>query len=264
MPVAHRHDDIELNLVGRGSLEYVFGGEPVTVPAGRLALFWAATPHRLLESTDSETIGCWMHIPLRTVLGWRLPDDIIARLMRDRPAIVDAAQFGDVAAMFERWEEDLRDPATVEIALLEAQALIRRATRARSEDPPAHTDSTVDTGTMSNAVTAMAQLIATGFREPLTIADVAGAARLHPSAAMASFRLALGVTIGTYLSRCRVAEAQRLLIAGAMPVADVGHLAGFGSQSAFYSAFTRATGRSPGAYRRYMRLHASRERVPRG
>jgi AraC family transcriptional regulator, melibiose operon regulatory protein len=100
----------------------------------------------------------------------------------------------------------------------------------------------------------MAAFLATRFRDPIRVADVAAVAHRHPSSAMESFRAALGVTIGAYLTRCRVAEAQRLLITTDAAVGEVGAAAGFGSQSAFYDAFTRATGRSPAAYRRGVQL----------
>jgi hypothetical protein len=34
-----RHNEIELNLLDRGSLTYIVGGRRVSIPAGRLAAF---------------------------------------------------------------------------------------------------------------------------------------------------------------------------------------------------------------------------------
>ena len=47
-----RHDEIELNLLMRGSLTYLLGGTRVTLPAGRLGAFWAALPHQIIGSED--------------------------------------------------------------------------------------------------------------------------------------------------------------------------------------------------------------------
>src|SRR5688500_20233752 len=44
-----RHNEIEINLLESGSLTYVLGGRKVTIPAGRLAAFWAAIPHQVVE-----------------------------------------------------------------------------------------------------------------------------------------------------------------------------------------------------------------------
>jgi AraC-like DNA-binding protein len=248
MEAAHRHDDIELNFVSRGRLEYVFGGRSIAVEAGRLAVFWGATPHQLVaDARDGDSDVCWLHLPLTGVLGWGLPAELVARLMLDQPVVVDAAGFGDLSAAFDRWAVDLADPESVEIALLEAQALVRRALRAPSVRLPAPAGRTDG---LSQSVAAMATFLATRFRDPIRVTDVADVAHLHPSSAMSVFRNALGVTIAQYLTRCRVAEAQRLLITTDGSVGDIAAASGFGSQSAFYEAFTRATGRAPATYRR--------------
>jgi hypothetical protein len=54
MPSAHRHDDLEVNLVDDEPLTYLFGGSLVTVEPGHTALFWASVPHRL-------TVGRLLH-----------------------------------------------------------------------------------------------------------------------------------------------------------------------------------------------------------
>jgi AraC family transcriptional regulator, melibiose operon regulatory protein len=248
MPRPHRHDDLELNLVADGRLDYLFGGRPLSVRAGQLALFWAATPHRLVGSEQEPAEAAWLHVPLAVALGWRLPDDALGRLLRDRPVVVDAAPLGDLPALFARWEAERGDDDATAIALLEAQALVRRVLRTAPVDPVPSPGAA--RAAVSDGVTAMAGYIATRFRDPIRIADVAAVAHLHPSTAMAAFRSALGVTIGAYLARCRVAEAQRLLITSPASVGDIAAASGFGSQSAFYDAFTRETGRSPAAYRR--------------
>jgi len=251
MAAAHRHDDIELNFVARGRLEYLFGGRSITVEAGRLAVFWGATPHQLVPDVhDGDSDVCWLHLPLTGVLGWGLPAELVARVMLDQPVVVDAAALGDLSAAFDRWAVDLAAPDSVEIALLEAQAVVRRALRAPTARPDAPA---VRTEGLSQSVAAMATFVATRFRDPIRVADVADVAHLHPSSAMSLFRNALGVTITQYLTRCRVAEAQRLLITTDVSVSDIGASAGFGSQSAFYDVFARATGRAPATYRREIR-----------
>ena len=96
----------------------------------------------------------------------------------------------------------------------------------------------------------MAQYAVTHFREPVQTADVANAAHLHPNYAATIFKQAIGTTIGDYLARCRVAEAQRLLITTTMTTNEIAHTAGFGSLSSFYAVFGRACSQPPGEYRR--------------
>jgi AraC-like DNA-binding protein len=108
------------------------------------------------------------------------------------------------------------------------------------------------------AVAAMTRFIAERFREPLLVEQIAGAAHLSGAYAMTLFRHHVGSTISGYISRCRVAEAQRLLLTTSRPTAEIGYAAGFGSQSAFYEQFTRASGTSPGRYRRAIAARSSR------
>ncbi|TDE92644.1 helix-turn-helix domain-containing protein [Occultella glacieicola] len=250
MDRAHRHDDVELNLVLRGHLDYLFGGAPVRVRAGEIALFWAATPHHLIPS-PTRSLGAWVHLPLGTALAWTLPAPDLATLLSPRPVIVDAAVVcPDPAAVFTSWQAELleEDPT---IALLEVQALVRRLLRA-GRDGPEHPDGGPHPGQAHSAVE-MARFIGAHFREPITPADVAGAVHLNPTYAMTLFRRSVGTTIGTYLSRCRVAEAQRLLIGTSMTTAEVAHASGFSSQSAFYEQFSRICGLPPGRYRQVRR-----------
>lgn len=66
---------------------------------------------------------------------------------------------------------------------------------------------------------------------------------------MKLFRSTIGSTILGYLTRCRIAEAQRLLVVTEANASDIAFASGFGSVSQFYERFTRLCGRSPRQYR---------------
>ncbi|OJX94625.1 MAG: hypothetical protein BGO96_00600 [Micrococcales bacterium 73-15] len=241
----HRHDDVELNVVREGRLRYLFGGSRVDVNAGDIALFWGTTPHRLVRPGTAELSDVlWLHVPLVTVLSWELSPAQLGGLLQPRPVVVPAAALDyDAATAVRRWHGDIvrGDHA---LAFLELQALVRRVLCSAARDspptsPPEHLD----------AVMLMTRLIAERFRDPLTPAQVADASHLHPSYAMTVFRSVMGCTIGAYLVRCRVTEAQRLLASTRLSAAEVGHAAGFGSQSQFYDHFGRACGTTPARYR---------------
>lgn len=247
MPTAHRHDDLEVNLVTDAPLTYLFGGSLVRILPGQAAVFWASVPHRLIDCAENRSARVrWLHIPLPTVLGWGLATETMAQLLHGTPLI---AEPGDQlsAPTFERWAADLRAevPELTEITLLEIQAGVRRLLRATvvPGDQP-------DLGSAVHHVVAMARYMARYFREDITAADVAGAAHLHPNYAMTLFRQVLGVTLHSYLLTRRIAEAQRLLITTDLPTSQVAQQTGFGSLSGFYATFTKTCGRPPGEYRR--------------
>ncbi|MEJ3652513.1 helix-turn-helix domain-containing protein [Actinomycetes bacterium KLBMP 9759] len=255
MRSAHQHDDLEINFVaGGGSMVYLFGGEPVEVGPGDLAVFWAALPHQLVASSVTNVF--WVEVPFGTFLGWGLPEAATGRLLSGPPLISTQHDPADGPA-FDRWVADVDSgsPERARIAMLEIEAKVRRLFLSVPADPVplyAGADATL------RQAASMAKHIAEGFREPLTVADVARAARLHPNYAMTQFRKVTGMTLGDHLLRCRLAEARRLLVTTGLPVSRVAADSGFGSVSRFYSAFTSECGVPPAAFRREYRATVPR------
>lgn len=258
MPRPHRHDDLELNLVHAGRLEYLFGGSHLRVEAGEVALFWGGTPHQLVEPAATPTDVSWVHIPLTEVLSWALPTEQLAVLLHARPVVVPAAALvRDVAALFATWYRDVLDGGHDTVVMLEAQAFVRRALTGATRDEPgsgpvARCVPVPQSGAAGRAA-AMAQFVAEHYRSPITAADVARAVHLSPSHAMTVFKRVVGTTVGAYIARCRVAEAQRLLLTSDRTAAEIAHAAGFTAQSSFYETFRQVCGVAPGDYRRSLR-----------
>lgn len=249
MDTAHQHDDLEINFVAEGGpMLYLFGGVPVEIGPGSVAAFWAAVPHQLVANV--ATRAHWVHVPFATFLGWGLPRALVGRLLSGMPLIAppSAAMESD-SANFTRWVADLSSaqPERRRILLLEVEARVRRLALDAPQEP-SHQHSGGDPA-LRHAV-AMVRHIAEHFREPLTVADVAGAARLHPNYAMTHFRKIVRTTIVDYLTRCRLAEGRRLLITTELPIATVASESGFGSVSRFYTAFKAECSVPPAVYRR--------------
>lgn len=268
MQSMHRHNDVEINVVLRGELRYVFAGRPFVVHEGQVAMFWAAQPHGLVDSRGGDV--CWVHVPLSDLVGWNLPETELSALLQPRPLVTGSAAVRDrFQSMMPSWLEEVGSGADPSVALLEIQAGMRRILRAAlaegaSRSPFAEVDGA--TGIFhgahgSRAVPAerirhtmvMAQFVVEHYRSPLSVQDVAGAVHLTPSHAMTVFRDTVGATIIEYLTMCRVAEAQRLLLTTSLGTADIAERSGFGSLSSFYSHVSAACGMSPTQYRRQAR-----------
>jgi AraC family transcriptional regulator len=84
--------------------------------------------------------------------------------------------------------------------------------------------------------------------EPLTLADLAGAANLSNYHFLRVFKSATGQTPRRYLTQLRIDEAKRLL-RRAGSVAEVARACGFSSPGHLSTAFLRETGTRPSAYR---------------
>ncbi|RZU53426.1 AraC family transcriptional regulator [Krasilnikovia cinnamomea] len=245
MSRAHRHQDIEINVVIRGSITYLFGGRFVEVEMPGAALFWASVPHQLVRVSPDARLR-WLNLPLAMVLPWKLGPVLLDQLLRPWPTVLRRAV---PAPGFADWATELASPDAElsAIALLEIQAYTRRLLHEAEPDTRAESRARRDDAVVR--ATAMARFIAEHFAERITVADVADVVHLHPRYAMTIFRRVVGLTVGQHLEQCRVAEAQRLLITSDATAAEIAHAAGFGSVSRLYAAFTPACGQSPAAYR---------------
>ncbi len=96
------------------------------------------------------------------------------------------------------------------------------------------------------------ELARASYGEPLTIADLAGAAGLSRFHFVRAFRVAFGVTPHAYLTRIRLDEARRRLARGAS-VTETCLDAGFSSVGSFSALFKREIGASPRAWQRRAR-----------
>jgi len=249
MGVAHRHQGIELNFVERGAMRYLFAGETVTISAGRLAVFWATFPHRVVDRID-EPCFYYFHIPLVRFLEWRLPAALTSTVLQGKIAI-DTQIDNEPAdrVLLPRWHRDIGDPTdtNLRIFFLEVEARLLRMVCAEPDGNLAPLRGR--TGEVDK-VAQMAAYIAAKYTEEIDVDDIAAHVNLHPKYAISLFRRRLGVTTIEYLTQHRVAHAQRLLTTTSMSIVDVGFISGFGSVSRFYEVFKRATGQSPGDFRR--------------
>ena len=88
---------------------------------------------------------------------------------------------------------------------------------------------------------------------PPAVDDLAAACGLSRFHFMRCFRQTVGVSPGAFIREARIARAKALLAADGRPLADLARELGYAGLPAFSAAFRKATGRSPGAYRAFMR-----------
>ena len=255
MPRPHMHSQVELNFILTGSMTYWFDGRVVTLPAGKLSLFWGMIPHQVTECEVGTTFVV-LYVPMAVFL--ELPTLSALRTAIFRGAIVEALDIKPYDSdMFQRWREDMLqgDQQLIQIVKDELTARIRRLDRAGWHDLR---DLGTLTGTAANlgldherAVKAegMAQFIGEHALDHICAEDVAKAVGLHPNYAMSLYKRATGLTIKQSITRHRLDTAQSMLIATDLPVASVAFDCGFGSLSSFYAAFEQRFRTSPAAFR---------------
>ena len=253
-----RHAHIELNLIKKGSVTYLYGGIETQVRDGRLVAFWSAIPHQIIEATsDAEYFA--MTIPLTWFLQYRLPE-AFTHLVLDGQVLVDPKESskGDFD-MFERWIDDLRlrQPVRERIVQLEVEArLLRFADDLAAQSPSPndrHKASPVCDPNSADRIRQMLSFIAQNYTDQITVEHIGKSAGLHPNYAMNLFRKTVGTTLVHYVTRLRVSRAQQLLATSNDKVVDVALSSGFNSLSRFNDVFKKACGSSPREYRGHCR-----------
>ena len=259
MQRADRHNEIELNLLKQGALTYLLGGNLVTIPAGRLALFWAAIPHQIVGTAD-QTEYFVATIPLAWFLQCQFPAHLVDAVLHARVVLdPDPQSSGADLAMFERWVHDLEAPQPMphRIAFLEIEARLLRFAAALPEEltvrGPDTRHGVIQPGGF-NRVEQMMGFIAQHYTERLTAERLGKAIGLHPNYAMALFKKSLGITLVDCVTQHRVSHAQRLLVTTDEKIIEVAFSSGFTSLSRFHEAFQQLCGCSPKAYRAQHRI----------
>jgi AraC-like DNA-binding protein len=254
-----RHDEIELNLLLRGSLTYLLGGTRITLQQGRLGAFWAALPHQIIGSEKSPHYYV-ITLPLAWFLQCQLPPKLVDRLLGGQfLSDTTSSRFELDWSLCRLWEQDLGGkkgqpaPAT----MLELHARLLRWASALPETPAARPHGAAIVGEAgATKAEQMASYIARHYQESLLIENVAREVHLHPNYAMTLFKRTFRTTLNDYLTQYRIAQAQRLLATSDEKVVDVAFESGFRTSSRFYDAFARACGCSPCQYRKRHRLGA--------
>lgn len=252
------HNEIELNFLSEGQVTYLYGGYKITLEAGRLAVFWAAIPHQVIDYSP-DVVYFAATIPLQTFWQWRMPDSFVQSLLQGQfwqeqdPAMAES----DVR-LFRSWERNLKSPSAEleHVVMLEMQVRMFRfgvaglADTSLSKPYRLHP---LQTSKLSK-VEQMACYIMKNYRRKITTQQVCQSAGLSPNYAMNLFRRTFGSTIGEYLIRHRLSHAQRFLATTNLPITEVALESGFGSISRFNEVFRLHNGCSPRQYRQKYRV----------
>ena len=245
MSCPHTHADIELNFICRGAMGYRHGGVDEDLRRGDLGIFWGGIPHQLLRVDDVALI--LITLPILWFLRWDIPGGLAARLMAGEMVKVRADE-----APFARWRDDFqsRQPVRLRALQLELEAMFQRTSlSAKSRSLRGSSRAQVSRG-RSLRIEQVTSFLALHYKEELSLARIAGAVSVHPKYLARVFKSHCGLSVWEYLTRLRVAHAQRLLRTTDEKIIDVALESGFGSVAPFYSAFERyANGQSPRKFR---------------
>lgn len=258
MPQPHWHGHIELNFATGVRMTYDFDGTRLTVPDGRLVLFWAGVPHQL---TGLEPVGegqmrlANIYLPLDSFLQMRHIMPLQAALI-GRGMIALPASLCDTD-LVQRWYADYRsgDFERAEIVKMELNALFRRAPIAGFDflRPPQHEidrDRALSTAHVRHVI-AMVRHVLENLEKPLVNAQVTAVTGLHENYALALFSRTMRVPLKQFINRMRLMRARALLVESSTAISEVAEQSGFSSLTQFYAQFRAGYGIAPAALRKH-------------
>ncbi len=248
---AHPHNDVELVFLASGQLLYAFAGKHIPLLSNRLAIFWAAIPHRLIRVAPN-TKFYWITIPLAVFSHWDLPNGLIKSVLdADFVEEMSGEPSPNDQFAFRQWYADISggSRAHSKTALLEIEARVRRLADGFSADNPSPV--LVSQGNNPRVQTAqqIALFIANHYTEQIDGTTIAAAVGVHPGYASRVFASVFNIGVIDYLTQYRVAAAQKMLLMTEYQVKTIAFEVGFGSISRFYASFKKLCGMSPERYR---------------
>jgi AraC-like DNA-binding protein len=258
MPQEHFHGHIELNYLTAGSMDYVIDTRPLTVPSGRLVMFWAGIPHQtkgIDRGPKKDSRQCNVYLPLDSFLHMPNLGRLTETMMGGGVVTLPPEAIGENTLT--RWYQDYRsgDAERADILKEEIALMLRRAAVIGwDEIMPAWIEasgSTSRAATPLRYVVAMLRHILEHLSEPLRAEDVAKVVGLHPNYALNLFTDVMRVPMHKFVVRMRLIRARYLLFEGNLSIENVAFQSGFTALSQFYVQFRNAYGLTP----RQMRAH---------
>ncbi len=250
----HQHDEVELQIIENASCSMIIGHQRCLFPQGQLVVRWGAIPHGALVVHQGTPMSYCLHLPTAWFIDWGLSSHLVDAVLMGTQieAPIETQPCSDVA-LIKHWDALLvdGDEEAREIVLLEVQARLKRIDRSlnqarmRGEDSKRLPEDLFP----ATAFEKMVVKIARDHCTEISIQDIAKAASISESHAMALFRKHSGITIHEYLTRYRISTAQRLLACTSQKITVLARECGFISPARFHIAFKKICGMTPRHYR---------------
>jgi AraC-like DNA-binding protein len=244
-PRTHRHAELEVNLIVRGTASYLLGDRRDELTPGTLTWLFPGQDHVLVdESSDHEL---WWAVFRPTLVAQIATTRHARPLLAENPVgqfsrRLDPARVRRLSTLF----HEIQHAETVDDILVNTGLayLLSFAWRAFLDS-----DDVVEGVDLHPAVETVARILRTD-PDAGDLAALARAARLSSSHLSRIFKEQTGVSISWFRNQQRLQRFLRLYGKGQRTTALTAALeAGFGSYAQFYRVFREQTGRSPSALR---------------
>ena len=240
----HRHEGCtELLYVFAGEGVYTAGGHSYPIGAGDVLLYNQGDLHEVISSSSREICDYCFGIAGLTFEGLPTGHLCAAGEAFVRPAGGRNAELASLSRLLYQTTEE-NTPISREIAGHLLPALILLAAGLPADERSQTQD--------KNIVLAhrMRQYIGQHFQNPLTLEEIGAVFGISPYHAAHIFKEVVGVSPIQYIIRCRIGEAQNLLIASDYSATQIAAMVGYASVHHFNAIFTKIVGLPPIRYRK--------------
>lgn len=240
----HRHEDVaELLFVYHGEGIYIVDGYSYEIRAGDLLLYNKGDLHEVTSSTAHE-IGtfCFGISGLRLTghaEGWMT--DAGRGFVRPVGARYDEI-YHLCRLIYEQMEQNTWQGNAIVAHLFPGLVLLALTFAADMRSQAQNTDRV-----LANRIR---QYIATRFTDALTLEKIGKELHLSPYYAAHVFKNITGFSPIQYMIRCRIGEAQNLLISTDYSATQIAALVGYNSINHFNAIFSKTVGLPPVQYRK--------------
>ncbi|MCJ8321564.1 MAG: helix-turn-helix domain-containing protein [Colwellia sp.] len=254
MPTSHWHGHIEINYLFDCSADYLFSGRKISVPEGRMIIFWASFPHQMIASKgEGEMVN--IYLPLNDFLTWNISHDFTRQLLHGE-VLVSNNLYSSDEQVTKIWQQDIENNSPLFVKQVKGE-IRDRIRRMSIEDYTSFGLTTASLNTDNKSVIngfshlqTMLTYIGDHYDKKITIAQVTSSTGLHQNCALKLFTRIMHVSIKQYINQLRLQHAQAMLIDSNKAVLEIALEAGFGSVSRFYHVFSNTYNMSPLEFRR--------------
>ncbi len=246
--IMHAHENhVEISIIYSGTSQYLIGDRKLLIQPGDIIIYNSGVAHDELSGPEAQIGSYFFAIGDIALQGLR-PNALVADNVT--PVFHIGQGFQTLLDLCETMLQQMEQHSqwTKYLLHFETQALLEIVWRSiYHERSPQEGKNQYYLGQK------IKEYIDAHYREPISIKDICSDLGLSESYVSHTFKDMLGYSPMQYALRCKIGEAQTLLISTDYSITEIARMVGFDAQSHFNQRFIKFVGISPSRFRKNYR-----------